>query len=120
MIPILSFSKLYVQFFLNLSIFEIQLKINLFKLGKNKRFNYNPRYFKDHTKKNIYSIDSAYQKNRDFRSSADISYQWKQARLNSRNRKNKFFSSRILIIIFVLLFLFLILIDFDISIFFKQ
>ena len=39
------------MFNLNLSIFEIQLKINLFKLGKNKRFNYNPRYFKDHTKK---------------------------------------------------------------------
>ncbi|MBU86952.1 MAG: hypothetical protein CMC53_02565 [Flavobacteriaceae bacterium] len=94
------------------------MKINLFKLGKNKRFNYNPRYFKDDAKKNIYSIDSVYQKNRDSRSSADISFQWKQVRLNSRNRNNRFFSSRILIIILVLLFLFLIIIDFDISIFY--
>ena len=38
--------KIYSQF-CTFGINCFKLKVNLFKLNKNKRFNYNPRYIKD-------------------------------------------------------------------------
>jgi hypothetical protein len=96
------------------------VKVNLFKLGKNKRFNYNPRYYKEKSINNIYAFDSAYSKNRNFTSSADISSRWKQARLNQRNRSNRSFSTTIGIIVLVLFLIFLFIIDFDLSIFLNE
>ena len=96
------------------------MKISLFRLGKNKRFNYNPRYFKEKTIHNIYSFDSAYSKNRNITSSADISSQWKESRLNHRNRSNRKFSTRIIIIALILITIFLYVIDFDLSVFYSQ
>ena len=49
------------------------MKVNLFKLNKNKRFNYNPRYLKDKSVENIYDFDSVYEKQRNYRSSYDLS-----------------------------------------------
>ena len=37
---------------------------NLFKLRKNKRFNYNPRYLEDNSIDNVYDFDSVYSKQR--------------------------------------------------------
>ncbi len=95
------------------------MKVSLFKLGKNKRFNYNPRYFKEKSTHNIYSFDSAYSKNRNFNSSADVSSHWKQSRLNQRNRSNRNFSTRVVIIALILISISLYVIDFDLSIFYS-
>ena len=95
------------------------MKVKLFKLEKNKRFSYNPRYYKEKAIQNIYAFDSAFIKNRNFTSSVDISSQWKVARLSYRNRSNRNFSTTIIVIALVLVLIFLFVIDFDLSIFSK-
>ena len=71
--------KIYSQFCtFDINCFE--LKVNLFKLNKNKRFNYNPRYLKDKSIENIYDFDSVYEKQRNYRSSYDLSSVWKEDR----------------------------------------
>ena len=94
------------------------MKVNLFKLEKNKRFNYNPRYYKEKSVQNIYAFDSIYSKNRNFTSSSDVSSKWKEARLSYRNRSNKKFSTKIIVIASILVLIFLFIIDFDLSIFY--
>tara|TARA_X000000368_G_scaffold400349_1_gene372142 strand:- start:513 stop:797 length:285 start_codon:yes stop_codon:yes gene_type:complete len=93
------------------------LKVNLFKLGKNKRFNYNPRYYKDNSNEAIYQFDSVYTKKRNRRSSADIASKWKEERILQRNRANRSFSKIIFLIVLALILIFLFIIDFDLSIF---
>ena len=77
------------------------MKLNLFKLRKNKKFRYSPRYSKSEQQSNIYEFDSAYSKNRESRSVYDKSNSWTEARLNSRNRGNSSFSKTILFIFHV-------------------
>jgi hypothetical protein len=93
------------------------LKVNLFKLNKNKRFNYNPRYLKEKSFENIYEFDSIYSKQRNSNNSADISLKWSEARMSSRNRSNMHFSKIFFVIVFILILVFLFIIDFDLSIF---
>jgi hypothetical protein len=93
------------------------LKLNLFKLRKNKNFRYSPRYSRSEEQSNIYEFDSAYSKNRESRSIYDKSNSWTEARLSSRNRENSSFSKTILFIALLLTFVFLYVIDFDLSIF---
>ena len=93
------------------------MKLNLFKLRKNKKFRYSPRYSRSEEQSNIYEFDSAYSKNRESRSIYDKSNSWTEARLNSRNRRNSSFSKTILFIALLLTFVFLYVIDFDLSIF---
>lgn len=93
------------------------MKLNLFKLKKNKKFRYSPRYSRSEEQSNIYEFDSAYSKNRESRSIYDKSNSWTEARLNSRNRGNSSFSKTILFIALLLTFVFLYVIDFDLSIF---
>ena len=94
------------------------MKLNLFKLRKNKKFRYSPRYSRSEQESNIYEFDSAYSKNRESRSVYDKANSWTEARLNSRNRGNSSFSKTILFIVLLLTFVFLYVIDFDLSIFF--
>ena len=93
------------------------MKLNLFKLRKNKNFRYSPRYSRSEEQSNIYEFDSAYSKNRESRSIYDKSNSWTEARLNSRNKGNSSFSKTILFIALLLTFVFLYVIDFDMSIF---
>ncbi|SVB16593.1 uncharacterized protein METZ01_LOCUS169447 [marine metagenome] len=93
------------------------MKISLFKLSKNKRFNYNPRYYKDNSNEAIYQFDSVYTKKRNSIGSADISSKWKEERVLQRNRANRSFSKSIFLIVLVLILIFLFIIDFDLSIF---
>ena len=109
--------KIYSQF-CTFGINCFKLKVNLFKLNKNKRFNYNPRYIKDKSLENIYDFESVYEKQRKYRSSHDLSYLWKEDRYAYRTRSNSVFSKTLLIIILCLVFLFLFIIDFDLSIFY--
>ena len=93
------------------------MKVSLFKLKKNRRFNYTPRYFKGKDQGNIYDFDSKFSKYRDTSNKNDLGHQWKESRLKMRIRSNRGLSFRLLIIISVLLLTFLYIIDFDFSIF---
>lgn len=87
------------------------------KLKTNNRFNYTPRYFNGKegadasgysTKMDMYY--ETYNKN-------DYGSQWREARLNKRNRSNVAFNKTIWSIIILLVVVFLWIIDFDLSIF---
>tara|TARA_B100000575_G_C22825608_1_gene485177 strand:+ start:244 stop:537 length:294 start_codon:yes stop_codon:yes gene_type:complete len=93
------------------------MKVSLFKLKKNRRFNYTPRYFKGKEQDNLYDFDSKFSKYRDTYNKNDLAHQWNEARLKMRIRSNRGFSLRLFIIISTLLLLFLYIIDFDFSIF---
>ena len=96
------------------------LKSSLFRLGKNRRYNYTPRYYKGKEEDNLYDFDSKFSKYRDTFNSNDFGQQWKEARMQMRTRKNRSLSLRLLIIILVLVFLALYILDFDLSLFMLQ
>ena len=106
-----------ISFLVNLYSKITDLKLNIFKLKKNKKFRYSPRYSKAEQSSNIYEFDSAYSKNKEIRGVYDKSNSWIEARLRSRNKRNSLFSKKIIIIVILLVFIFLYIIDFDISIF---
>ena len=93
------------------------LKSNLFKLNRNRRYNYTPRYYQGKEIENPYDFDSTFNKYRDTYNANDFGKKWQEARTASRNRNNRSFSPTLLIIIAILVLLFLYIIDFDLSIF---
>ncbi|MFZ9074252.1 MAG: hypothetical protein ACO2Z3_00445 [Flavobacteriaceae bacterium] len=93
------------------------LKSNLFKLRKNRRYNYTPRYYKGKDEGNLYEFDSKFSKYRDTYNSNDFGQQWKEMRLQMRTKKNRSISLRLLLIILGLVFISLYILDFDLSIF---
>lgn len=93
------------------------LKSSLFKLRKNRRYNYTPRYYKGKEDRNLYEFDSKFSKYRDTFNSNDLGQQWKEARMQMRTRKNRSLSLRLLSIILVLIFFALYVLDFDLSLF---
>lgn len=93
------------------------LKSNLFRLKKNKRYNYTPRYYKGKDNGNIYDFDSKFSKYRETYNKNDFGQQWKEVRIRMRNRKNKSFSLRLLLIILSLILVSFYILDFDLSIF---
>ena len=92
-------------------------KSNLFKLNKNRRYNYTPRYYKGKSIDNPYDFDSTFSKYRDTYNANDFGKQWQDARLRLRSRKNRSVSPLLLSIIAVLVLIFMYIIDFDLSIF---
>ena len=93
------------------------LKSNLFRLKKNKRYNYTPRYYKGKDNGNIYDFDSKFSKYRETYNKNDFGQQWKEVRIRMRNRKNKSFSLQLFLIIISLIFVSFYILDFDLSIF---
>lgn len=93
------------------------MKVNFYKLRKNNRYNYTPRYYKGKDTGNIYEFDSKFNKYRDATNAIDFGSQWAEARRNSRNRGNREINKRLLLIIGILVLIFLWVIDFDLSIF---
>ena len=93
------------------------LKSNLFKLNKNRRYNYTPRYFKGKEVGNLYEFDSRFSKYRNTFNSNDFGNQWQDARVQMRTKKNRSISLRLLLIILGLVFVSLYILDFDLSIF---
>ena len=93
-------------------------RVNLFKLKKNKRYNYTPRYYKGKSEGNIYDFDSKFSKYRGIFNENDFGKQWQEARLQMRTKKNRGISLRLLLIILALFLLSLYILDFDLSIFF--
>ena len=92
-------------------------KANLFKLSRNKRYNYTPRYYQGKTIENLYDFDSKFNKYRETYNENDLGKQWQDARLENRNRSNRTLNPTLLIVIAILTFMFLFIIDFDLSIF---
>ena len=92
-------------------------KSNLFKLRKNRRYNYTPRYFDGKEVNNIYDFDSKFSKYRETFNRNDFGQQWKSKRMEMRVHGNRHFSIRLIIIISLLIFLVLYILDFDLSIF---
>jgi hypothetical protein len=93
------------------------LKRSLFKLPKNKSFNYTPRYYEGKEQGNLYDFDSKFHKNRDTVNYNDYRSHWNDARNESRHRGNREINFRLIAIVLVLVLLFLFVIDFDLSIF---
>ena len=96
------------------------LKSNLFKINKNRRYNYTPRYYKGKDKGNIYDFDSKFSKYRETYNYNDFGKQWKEVRIQMRNRKNNSISLRLLFIILSLVLVSLYILDFDLSIFIQS
>ena len=94
-----------------------RMKISLFKLKKNRRYNYTPRYFSGKEGGNPYDFDSKFSKYRDTYNHNDFGQQWNEARLKMRTRNNRGISYALIIIIFILVLAFLYVIDFDLSLF---
>lgn len=95
-------------------------KSNIFKLNKNRRYNYTPRYYKGKDKGNIYNFDSKFSKYRETYNKNDFGQQWKEVRIQMRNRKNKSVSLRLLLIILSLVLISFYILDFDLSIFIQS
>lgn len=95
------------------------MRFSLFRFEKrqNRRYNYTPRYYKGKEDDKAIDIDSRFRKYREKPNSIDFGAQWKEDRLNSRNRKNRVINRRLVYIILILILIFLWIIDFDISIF---
>lgn len=93
------------------------IKKTLFKLPRNKSFNYTPRYYEGKEVGNVYDFESKYYKDRETVNYNDFRAHWSDARNDSRHRGNREINYRLLAIIAVLIFVFLYIIDFDLSIF---
>lgn len=93
------------------------MRINFYKLRKNTRYNYTPRYYKGKDSGNIYEFDSKFQKYKDATNSIDFGSQWAEARTSSRTHGNRKINKRVVYIIIILLFICLWILDFDLSIF---
>lgn len=95
--------------------------MGIFKLRKNKKFNYTPRYFDDKGEGNPYQIKHKFD---DYRktvgNTGGIKDKFKSAIEELKESPDREANRRILIIVAVLIFLFLLIIDFDLSIFFSK
>lgn len=96
------------------------MRKSLFKLQKNKQFNYTPRHYEGKPSGNPFDFDSAIRRDRETINDSDFRAHWKDARDASRNRKNRSFNLRLIVIALILLLVFFYIIDFDFSIFNKK
>lgn len=93
------------------------MRINIFKLKKNRRYNYTPRYYNGKDAGNIYDFDSKFTKYRETYNKNDFGQQWSETRKQMRTHKNRSISLRLLLIILALVLVSLYILDFDLSIF---
>ncbi|CAN5211736.1 hypothetical protein BH23BAC2_BH23BAC2_04270 [soil metagenome] len=93
------------------------MKGNFFKLSRNSRYNYTPRYYKGKDTGNLYEFDSKFNKYKNTTNANDFGAHWADARGSSRNRGNRELNSRVIIIILILVLVVLWILDFDLSIF---
>jgi hypothetical protein len=95
--------------------------MGIFKLRKNKKFSYTPRYYEDRGEGNPFEIKHKFD---EFRKTVGPNIGLKAKFLNAidelKNNPDKAVSRRILIIAGILVFIFLLIIEFDLSIFFSK
>ena len=94
------------------------MKIRLFSLRKNKKYNYTPRYYQGKEESNAFEIDSRIRRDRE-KPVQNFNNLWQEARKESRNKKNREINKTFLIVLAILLFITLYILDFDLSIFKK-
>ena len=94
-------------------------KNSFFKLNRNRKFNYVPRYLKEKYEPKDYSIDSRIRSGRENLITNNRSSFWYQERIKKRTKENRSFNKAFIIILFLLFFIFFYIIDFDFSIFIK-
>ena len=94
--------------------------MGIFKVRKNKKYNYTPQHFDDKGQGNPYQIKHKFD---DFRTTVNtgglkskIKTAWSDLKTNPDREANR----RIFYIILILVFLFLLFIEFDLSIFFSK
>ena len=92
------------------------MKIKLFQLPKNKRFNYTPRYYEGKEEGNAFEMGSRIRRDRETVSN-HFTEEWRAIRSESRNRKNAGVNKTCWIVLFVLVLLTMYFFDFDLSIF---
>ena len=92
----------------------------LFKLKKNKRFYYKPRFYKGAEEGNIYDFQSKFDIKNRKDSYNDYRAQWTKARIASRTRDNTSINLRVVVLVVILILIALYILDFDLSIFLKK
>ena len=93
--------------------------MGLFKLRKNKRYNYTPKYYSGEG--NPYEMKHKFDQYRQtVGNNAGLKTKFKNAFEDYRYNPNREANRRIVIIIAILLLIFLFIIDFDLSIFLKK
>ncbi|MBT3282004.1 MAG: hypothetical protein HOC22_03450 [Cryomorphaceae bacterium] len=91
----------------------------MFKLNKNRRFNYTPRFFKG--KEDIpINFESKFSKYRDTYNSIDMGMNWSDQRDKMRNKRNRGINMTLILIVVFLILVFLYIIDFDLTIFYTN
>jgi hypothetical protein len=95
--------------------------MGIFKLRRNKKFNYTPRYFDNKGENNPFGIKHKFD---DYRKTVGgntgLKTKFKNAFGELKELPDREVNKRILIIVAVLLLVFLFIIDFDLSIFFSK
>ncbi|RLD29525.1 MAG: riboflavin synthase subunit beta [Bacteroidetes bacterium] len=95
--------------------------MGIFKLRKNKRFNYTPRYFDNKGESNPFEIKHKFDEHRKtVGGNTGLKTKFKNAFGELKESQDQEVNKRILIIVAVLLLIFLFIIDFDLSIFFSK
>ena len=96
------------------------MRLKGFKLKKNNTFVYVPRYSKEESKDQSFTVDSKFSKYRESAQASGLRGQWGEARAAGRNRNNREINSRLVIIAAILILIVLWIFDFDLSIFFGE
>ncbi|MFP2994478.1 riboflavin synthase subunit beta [Spongiivirga sp. MCCC 1A20706] len=87
-------------------------------LRKNKKYNYEPRYYDNEGEDRPFKMDGRFTKYSKLYNNSDHSLKGKVNRaMNDLNNQDPMVNRRIMIIVAILLFIFLYIIDFDLSIF---
>lgn len=92
------------------------MKIKLFQLQKNKRFNYTPRYYEGKEQGNTFEMGSRIRRDRETVTN-HFTEEWRTIRNESRNKKNAGVNKTFWIILAILILITLYFLDFDLSIF---
>ena len=91
----------------------------MFKLNKNRRFNYTPRFFRGKEYTSI-NFESKISKSRDQYNSIDMGMNWSDQRDKMRNTRNRGINLTLILIVVFLILVFLYIIDFDLTIFYTN
>ena len=91
----------------------------MFKLNKNRRFNYTPRFFKGKEDTTI-NFESKISRSRDQYNSIDMGMNWSDQRDKMRNTRNRGVNPTLILIVVFLILVFLYIIDFDLTIFYNN
>jgi len=114
-----NFKSCHSAMFLFLSNFETLAIMGIFKLRKNKKFDYTPRYYKGNGEGSPFEIKRKYD---EYRTTAGgqggLKTRFNNAMDDYKGNRDSAVTRRVLFIMAILLLIFLFIIDFDLSIFF--